>query len=280
MRTRILLALTMAAIGLAALLLVSGCGSSSGVAQTGTGRLGILLTDAPSDFEQVLVTVAGVQVHASGGSWITVVDKEAIDAFITQPIDLLSLHNVEKLVGVGAIPAGHYTQFRLLLMPEAEVVLTGGVHKPLRIASGAQTGLKAHGCTVPEGGTAYLLVDINADQIIPPQGAGTDYILPPTAISMTVYPGELGSLQGTVSPAASGAVVTACWQGTNVSVGQATIDGTGVWEIPNLLPADYYLLVSADGYELFDSRATAYAVAAGAETTVPLITLTPTPPSP
>lgn len=277
MRTRILLALTMAAIGLAALLLVSGCGSSSGVAQTGSGRLGILLTDQPSNFEQVLVTVAGVQVHAAGGSWITVVDKEDIDALIIQPINLLSLHNLERLVGVGAIPAGQYTQFRILLMPEAEVVLPGDVHEPLRIPSGAQTGLKAHGCTVPAEGTAYLLVDIDASRIIAPQGAGTDYTLPPTAISVTVYPGQLGSLQGTVSPADSGALVTAYWEDTNVPVGQATIDDAGAWEIPNLLPADYYLLVSADGYELFDSRPTAYAVAAGAETTVPLITLTLTP---
>jgi len=257
--------------GLAAAV-IGGCGGgTSGMVNSGNGRVAVLLTDAPGDFEQVLVTVAEVQVHSPGGGWVTVATQQDINAFIAQPIDLLTLQNVEKLVGVGTIPAGFYTQLRLVLLPEAEVVLPGDQHEPLEIPSGSQTGLKALNFTVPAGKVVYLLVDIKTDRITHADGT---YVLPPTAISVTVFEGPFGALEGAVSPSDSEAVVTAYFAGTEVPVAPVTINPDGTYVIPDLLASDYYLVVSAVGFEPFDSRPTVYEVTAGATTGVPLITLT------
>jgi len=274
MRGRILLMLIGLALAAAAILGAGGCGGGSSSVQTGTGRVGVLLTDQAGEFEQVLVTVVGVEVHSPGGGWVTVATQQDIDGFITQPIDLLSLQNLEKLVGMGTIPAGFYTQLRLLLSPQAEVVV-GGQHEPLQIPSGSQTGLKALNFAVPATGVVYLLIDIKTDQITHADGK---YVLPPTAISVTVFTGTFGALHGTVSPSNSGAVVTAFFAGTSVPVAQTTINPTdGSYTIPDLLAGDYYLKVAATGFEPFDSLPTTFAVTAGATTEVPLITLTPTP---
>ncbi|UCH36546.1 MAG: DUF4382 domain-containing protein [Armatimonadota bacterium] len=262
----------------AAVLGAGGCGSSSGTVSTGTGQIAILLTDQAGEFEQVLVTVAEVRVHRDGGGWVTVADKAAIDAFITQPVDLLSLRDVEKLIGVASLPAGRYTQLRLVLLPQAEVVLPGGAHQPLKIPSGPQTGLKALNFTVPDGEVVYLLIDIETDRITHTDGGANEYILPPTAISVTVFNGPFGMLRGAVSPPDSEAAVTAYWAGTNVPVAQMTINPDGTYAIPDLLDGWYYLLVSAVGYEPFDSRPALYEVVPSGITDVPLITLTPLPP--
>jgi len=267
-----------ACIAAGAILVAGGCGSSSsGTVETSTGRVAILLTDQAGDFQHVLVTVQSVQVHSPGTGWVTVADQHDIDAFITQPIDLLSVRNLEKLIGVGTIPAGTYTQLRLILGPDAEAVLANGDHRPLKIPSGEQTGLKTPAFTVPAGEVVYLLIDIKANQIVDRGGTNDGFLLPPTAITVTVFTGPFGSLQGTVAPADSGAVVTAFFAGTNVPVAQTTIKSDGTYEIPNLLAGSYYLTVSAEGFEPFDSQPTLFAVTAGAETVVPLITLTPVP---
>jgi hypothetical protein len=266
-----------AALAAAAIVGAAGCGGGSTAVQTGTGRVGILLTDQAGEFEHVFVTVMGVEIHTPGGGWVTVATQSDINGFITQPVDLLSLRNLEKLVGMGTIPAGFYTQLRLLLSPQAEVVV-GGQHEPLEIPSGSQTGLKALNFTVPASGVVYLLIDIKADRITHADGK---YVLPPTAISVTVFTGPFGALHGTVSLSNSAAVATAFFAGTSVPVAQTTINATdGSYTIPDLLAGDYYLEVAATGFEPFDSRPTTFAVTAGATTEVPLITLTPVPPTP
>jgi hypothetical protein len=271
------------AAGLAAAIAagVIGCGgSSSGSFQTGSGRVGIMLTDQAGQFEQVLVTITSVQVHAPGGDWVTVATQQDVDAFIPQPINLLSLQNVEKLIGVGTLSPGLYTQMRLILAPTAEVVLTGGEHRALTVPSGAQTGLKMPNFTVPPNQIVFLLIDIKTDQIVARGGPDDGLILPPTAITVTTFTGPFGSLRGTVAPANSGAVVTAFFAGTSVPVGQVTINSAGTWEIDNLLAGQYYVTVAATGFEPFDSRPTLFDVVANQETDVPLVTLTPVPPSP
>jgi hypothetical protein len=278
MRSRILLIAIGACIAAGAILVAGGCGSSSsGSAATSTGRVAILLTDQAGDFQHVLVTVQSVQVHSPGTGWVTVADQHDMDGFITQPVDLLSLQNLEKLIGVGTIPACTYTQLRLVLAPDAQVVLASGETRSLKIPSGEQTGLKTPAFTVPAGEVVYLLVDIKANQIVERGGPNDGFLLPPTAITVTVFTGPFGSLQGTVAPANSAAVVTAFFAGTNVPVAQMTIKTDGTYEIPNLLAGSYYVTASADGFEPFDSQPTLFAVTAGAETVVPLITLTPVP---
>jgi len=280
-KSKLVVALIGAGLAAAMVVGVLGCGgSTSGSFQTGTGRVGIMLTDQAGQFQQVLVTVTSVQVHAPGGDWVTIATQQDIDAFIPQPIDLLSLQNVENVIGVGTLQPGLYTQMRLILAPTAEVVLTTGEHRTLTVPSGSQTGLKTPNFTIPSGQIVFLLIDIKADQIVARGGANDGFILPPTAITVTVFTGPFGSLRGSVSPANSGAVVTAFFAGTSAPVGQVTINSSGAWEIDNLLARQYYITVAATGFEPFDSRPTLFDVVASQETDVPLVTLAPVPPPP
>jgi hypothetical protein len=281
MKSRIVALLIAGILAAGVLSYVAGCGSSTAPTPlTGTGRVGVILTDAVSLYEHVLVTITRIEVHSPGAGWVTVATEQDLDAFIPQPIDLLTLQAVEKLVGMATIPVGTYDQMRLILAPDAEVVLLGGQTVPLKVPSGSETGLKTPAFVVPAGQVVYLLVDIKTDRIVYTASQTDKFILPPTAIEVTVFTGPFGSLRGTVLPIDSAAEVTAFFAGTEVPVAQVTINPDGTYEIPDLLAGSYYLKVAATGFEPFDSRPTVFEVTAGAATTVPPITLTPTPPSP
>ena len=281
MKSRIVAILIAVILAAGVVAYVPGCGDSTvQTPPTGTGRVGIILTDQVSLFQQVLVTITLVEVHSLTAGWVTVATEQDINAFIAQPIDLLSLQAVEKLVGVAAVPAGTYDQMRLILAPDAEVVLLGDQRVPLTVPSGSETGLKTPAFTIPAGQVVYLLVDIKTDRIVYTVSQLDKFILPPTAIEVTVFTGPFGALRGTVSPVDSAAEVTAFFAGTEVPVAQVTINPDGTYEIPNLLAGFYYVKVAATGFEPFDSRPTVFEVVANAETTVPLITLTPVPPGP
>src|SRR5688500_15387418 len=94
-----------------------GCGGGGN--DGGTGTLKVSLTDAPAcGFDQVNVTVLKVRVHQSAGAGEN--DGGWIDLPLTpgpRKIDLTSLMNgVLEDLGQAALPAGHYTQLRLVLV--------------------------------------------------------------------------------------------------------------------------------------------------------------------
>ena len=96
---------------------LAGCGGGGGSADSsGSGTLGVSLTDAPAcGFNAVNLTVRQVRVHqssdASGdaGGWSEITLNPA------REINLLDLTNgVLEYLGETALPAGHYTQLRLI----------------------------------------------------------------------------------------------------------------------------------------------------------------------
>jgi hypothetical protein len=125
--------------GIAALvltLLVSGaCGSSSSTTAPSssssapstaapnpanpvtTSSLTLMLKDSPfSDAKALLVTFSEVNVHASGGAWITV---PFAAGGTSRTCDLKKLETAQDILGVGSLPAGHYTQLRLVVSSAA-----------------------------------------------------------------------------------------------------------------------------------------------------------------
>ena len=185
-------------------------GDNNGAAAPGS--LSVSLTDAPAcGYDAVYVTVSKVRVHqsssaddhAAGWSDITLDPPRKINLLDfndpTQPV------HVEPL-GITAIEAGHYTQLRLVLVPNTNpnrpansVVLSGDPSKteiPLDTPSGIQSGIKLiHEFTVASGQRVDLLLDFDACKSVVLTGNGT-YKLKPV---INVIPFVLNGIDGFLS---------------------------------------------------------------------------------
>ena len=88
----------------------SGGNTSGG----GSGRLVVNITDSPfSDAKAVIVTFTEVRVHRTGGSWETLPFAEGTSL----TCDLKQLQDLAQdvLASAGNLPAGRYTQIRLVV---------------------------------------------------------------------------------------------------------------------------------------------------------------------
>lgn len=173
-------------------LLATACGGGGGgISGTGAqmGTLKLALTDAPAcGFDAVNVTIEKVRVHQNAG-----VDDENDAGWIDVPVsdvkrvDLLSLTNgVLDELGQTSLPAGKYTQLRLVLadnqsQPLANsVVPSGGAETALRTPGGQQSGLKINvDIDVAEGQTADFVLDFDACKSVVTAGSSGRYNLKP-----------------------------------------------------------------------------------------------------
>src|SRR6188474_598591 len=137
--------------------LLAAC-SNSGDEGTAPGAVSVSLTDAPAcGFDAVYVTVSKVRIHQSDSASDTAAGWTEITLNPPRKINLLDLNDptqpnlaLEHL-GETPLPAGHYTQLRLLLVSNRNnpnppfansVVLSGTTTElPLDTPSGIQTGI-------------------------------------------------------------------------------------------------------------------------------------------
>src|SRR5206468_10684987 len=117
-------------------------------------------------------------------------------------------------LGETPLPAGHYTQLRLVLVPNSgssplanSVVLSGTTTEiALDTPSGIQSGIKLiHQFTVDSGQRVDLLLDFDACKSVLQTGNGT-YKLKPV---IKVIPTELNGINGFVDKTLPNVVVTA-----------------------------------------------------------------------
>lgn len=172
---------------LIAALIAAGCAGLAGRSSSDRmGRLAVYLTDAPSDdIKEVWVTITGVHVHRDG-AWHVLQD------FAESPLelDLLQLRFDSVLLGEALLPAGAYTQLRLIVddsnTAKSYVVHRDGSITYLKVPSGAQTGLKVHHrFVVPADGSVELVLDANILDFVHKAGNSGKYIMNPTAIRVT-----------------------------------------------------------------------------------------------
>jgi len=269
-------------LGLLAMLVVA-CGGGGGGPGIGTVR--VSLTDAPSlDYDEVWVTVERVRLHrddtAPDGAtgWIELPLSPA------RRIDLLQLQNgLVDALGQGTLPAGRYTQVRLVLSgaPGANQVLVRGetVLRNLTTPSAQQSGLKLiHPFDVGDGQLVDLLLDFDASRSVVRAGNSGQYILKPVIRVLPVAGAArvTGSLP--LADAALGA--TASLQrfdpvtGT-VDVARATVvdRASGQFTLAPVAPGQYALVVVIPG------RAT-QVVQAVALTPAQVLALSPLPAAP
>lgn len=241
--------------------LLSACGGGGTVEASGSGTLGVYLTDAPAcGFDNVYVTIDKVRAHKSGDAaegesgWID------IPVELQNPkVDLLELTNgVLAKLGDVTLPAGTYNQLRLVLKPNTganplsnSAVPTGGVETALFTPSAAQSGLKLNGSfDVVDGAQTELTLDFDACRSVVTRGNGS-YGLKPVITMVKMSTGgqaTSGAISGVVGPAilASKPVISAQVDGAVV---KTTIpSATGTFSLSPLEAGTYTVVVTSDAH--------------------------------
>ncbi|HEY6871709.1 MAG TPA: DUF4382 domain-containing protein [Geobacteraceae bacterium] len=287
---------------LAVLMLAHLPGCSGGGGAAGTGTLQVGLTDKQSDtFQQVVVAIkeirvvpAGMENAADSDPGLPVVATFAVP----HTVDILTLHFLQDVLGTITLPAGSYSQVRLILAPNPPGQGADPVNYltlqsdpatkiPLTTPSGQQSGLKVLGQFEVKPGTINaILIDFDPNTAIVPRGNG-GYNLKPTGIrivqSATALAG-FGSLSGTVSATFkdfSSATVSVVPQGSTSAVAAGTVFSnftSNSWQAPfsAFVPGGSYRVhVQAKGFVPYSTPVKT--VTAGSDTAVGILSLVPQP---
>ena len=281
--------------GLAGTMLLAGCGSSGG---SGTGTLKVAITDKMSDdCASVVVTVKEIRAVPAGRENAPD-DSHGLPLIVRfdtpQQIDVMQLQFQAQLLGQAVIPAGSYTQLRLILdenknpnNPVNYLTLktAPGTQVAIKTPSGQQSGLKLLGnFTIEENRITALMIDFDPNTAIVSRGNG-DYNLKPTGIRLvkmdSMMLNNYGTLIGTVgapAPWNGEAFLAVRKNGMTVASGAVFSHYTsGAYQpaaFSAFVPAgSYKAFLSASGFQTYSSLLTP--VTAGQPTDLGAITLNP-----
>jgi len=260
----------------AALLVACGGGGDSGGTSTASGALRLALTDAPAcGYDQVNVTIERIRIHASS----TAQDGDAgWSEMVLTParrIDLLTLTNgVLEELGSTSLPAGRYTQMRLVLGssqgPGAmanSVVPSGGSERPMETPSGQQTGLKMNvNIEVAANQLADFVIDFDACKSVVRAGQSGRHLLKPVLSVMPRVTTASNAVEGYVAAAMAVGTTSVSVQKDGTVVRGTVPNSNGRFLLSQVPAGVYDLVVGAHG------RATA--VMTGVPVTGTAITVT------
>jgi len=247
-------------LGAIASMLVA-CGGSAGdgvaaPAAPAAGTLRAALTDTPAcGYDEVNVTVEKVRVHQSasatddGGGWSEVVLNPV------KRVDLLKLTNgvIEEL-GATSLPAGNYTQVRLVLSSNStatpmanSVVPTGGVETALDTPSGQQSGLKINtNVGVASNQVTDIVLDFHVCESVVSAGSGR-YLLKPVLSILPRATATSLAVEGFVATALANSTTSVSLQQAGV-VARATVpDSAGKFLLSPVPAGTYDLVIRASG---------------------------------
>jgi hypothetical protein len=148
-----------------------------------------MLKDAPySDAKALLVTFSGVSVHPSGGDFVPL---SFMGGATSQTCDLKRLATAQDILGTGSLPAGHYTQVRVVvssatlyfdnnsLSPTpcaANIAAPAGRSAPISVPSGDLRLNREFDLST--SGTTAILLDFDGNQSVKDMGNGS-YMMTP-----------------------------------------------------------------------------------------------------
>lgn len=171
-----------------AMLCTLACSDSPSSPSGQSANFNLRLTDSPfSDARAVLVTFSEVTAHRTDSDWTTL--PFAGDA-TSRTCDLKKLEGPEDTLGTGPLPAGSYTQVRLVVQsaklyfdnpstgPACAPTITApaGAMADLRIPSG-EVKLN-RGFTLAADKTTTMVIDFDGDKSIHQTGNGA-YMMSP-----------------------------------------------------------------------------------------------------
>lgn len=166
-------------IGISALSIV-GCNKMKG-----EGTMVVKMTDAPGDYDSVVVEVEQVFVHYSesdDNGWTELPTNEG-------QYDLLLLQDgvTTTLVDGGIVPVGKINQMRLLLGDDNYVVIEDQSY-PLLLSSQDKTGLKINvGGMIHDGDSIQITLDFDANASIVEEGNGAYRLKPVVKLDEILY---------------------------------------------------------------------------------------------
>lgn len=242
---------------------ISGCNVNNSDSSTGT--LEMFLTDAPATYEAVYIDIQEVQLNTGSEQqeeWITL---------NSQPlrVDLLKLDNgAETLLGTAQLETGTYSQIRLILGPNNEVIDEGSSNQ-LTVPSGAESGYKVNlNATIVEDSTLTKIVDFDVARSIAVTGNG-EYILNP--VLKVFDPEETGSVSGQIVPQGVPALVSA--QIGNEILATTYVEDDGTFMLRGLEENVYKILIQPDSQAHADTTLFEKEVFAGTDTDLGILQL-------
>lgn len=293
-----------------ALYQLAGCGGGGGTGSAApTGVLKLSITDKPSDnYNSVVVAISEVRAVPAGMD--NAADNDPglpVVAHFNTPkvIDVMQLQFIQQALGEITLPAGSYSQIRLILAPNPNGQGQAPVNYltlktdpstliPLKTPSGQQSGLKILGpLQVKPGVINAVAIDFDPNTAIVQRSNG-DYNLKPTGIRLIQMASVLtqyGTIGGTVSATFkdfSSATVSIKRRGAvndtdPIAAGRIFSSYTsGKWQAPftafvppSTQTISYKAFVSANGFKLYSS--VAVPVVQGQLTDLSQINLQPAP---
>ena len=252
--------LILAAAMTAALPLIPGCGGGGGIGGTANdfGTMHLSITDAPAcGYDAVHVTIDKVRVHQSSaaadadGGWSEVVLAPA------KRIDLLMLTNgVLEELGQTALPAGKYTQMRLVLASNSggnplanSVTPTGAAETALTTPSAQQSGIKLNvDIDIVAGKVADFVIDFDACKSVVKRGNLGQYNLKPVVTVVPVLSDAGLRVVGYVAPSIAGVATNVSVQFNGLPVKATIPDVTGKFVLYPVPAGSYDLVVTSAGH--------------------------------
>ena len=223
-------------------------------------HLTVRMTDAPANYDAVMVDVKSVEITGNGGTNVMLNTNAGI-------YNLLDYSNgLDTLIASGDLEAGSVSQIRLILGINNSVMVNGVVY-PLSTPSAEQSGLKLQINQTFEPGVDYIiLLDFDANQSVVSTGNGA-YKLKP--VIRTINAAVTGSIKGRVSPVSENVVVTATSNGVSYS---SVTNANGLFLISGL-PSGTYSVTVTPTLPLLPITLTSKTVVVGTSTDLGIVAL-------
>jgi len=178
--------------------------------QPGTGTIDVYVTDAPPDrnITSVNLTISSLEVHltaaemeqeqeqsgsgnqtqeqeqeqegGNGGVWTSINISDNMSTF-----DLLKVKGIEEFFGSSEVPAGRYTQIRLIV-EEAKVAVDYGAPEEAIVPSNELKIVRSF--NVEDGETITLVFDFDAEHSVTFAGSGRIQVKP--VVKLSIEQGE------------------------------------------------------------------------------------------
>jgi hypothetical protein len=173
----------------------AACSDSPSSPSGSGGNFNLRMRDSPfTDAKAVLVTFSSVRAHRSDSDWT---DVPFAGGASSRTCDLKKLETSEDALGSASLPAGHYTQVRLVVQSAtlffdnassgpacaASITAPAGNSAPLEIPSGEVKLIRGFDLTATNPLT--MLIDFDGDGSIHQTGNGR-YMMSPVITILSV----------------------------------------------------------------------------------------------